>query len=381
MLMDSFEVENFRSLKHLKLEKLARVNLLVGKNNVGKTSVLEAIYALISAGTSNWLTMFLRERGMNSSEFDFGHLFYTLNTERTISLSMRYSAGSQAPLFGNEVNFVRVDMSYISGTTSQDDLDWEAHGSVQRSVQEGGLAVEIRTNFMNEPAKFELISVSERALPHFRLRESTDNQTEINEMGNSGRFKIFARPNISFIPSYSILRNYSGEIEKIKIAKLDNELVEVLRQVDARIERIELGNKGNILFDLGNHLNRLLPAALMGEGIQRLLSIISVLANRKHGTILIDEIDNGLHYSALQALWKGILYAAHKYDVQIVATTHSAEALRHLTRVLDKEENISYRSDVAAYTLIQAEDDTIRSYRHDYEQLDYALDHGLEVRN
>ncbi|RZK12434.1 MAG: DUF2813 domain-containing protein [Hymenobacter sp.] len=51
MLMDSFEVENFRSLKHLKLEKLARVNLLVGKNNSGKTSVLEALYAFSASET------------------------------------------------------------------------------------------------------------------------------------------------------------------------------------------------------------------------------------------------------------------------------------------------------------------------------------------
>lgn len=97
--------------------------------------------------------------------------------------------------------------------------------------------------------------------------------------------------------------------------------------------------------------------------------------------VLIDEVDNGLHYSALRILWKGILQAAREYDVQVFATTHSAEALRHLTWVLDDEENASYRDEVAVYTLIRADDDTVRTYRHDYEQLDYALDHGVEIRN
>ncbi len=97
--------------------------------------------------------------------------------------------------------------------------------------------------------------------------------------------------------------------------------------------------------------------------------------------LLIDEIDNGLHYSALRILWKGILQAAREYDVQIVATTHSAEALRHLTWVLGEEEHAEYRDDVAAYTLIRADDDTVRSYRYDYEQLEFALEHDMEVRN
>ena len=119
----------------------------------------------------------------------------------------------------------------------------------------------------------------------------------------------------------------------------------------------------------------------MGEGIQRLLSIIASIASNAGGIVLIDELDNGLHYSALRVLWKGILQAAREYNVQIVATTHSVEALRHLTWVLDDEEHASYRDDVAAYTLIRADDDTVRSYRYDYEQLEFALEHDMEVRN
>ena len=120
---------------------------------------------------------------------------------------------------------------------------------------------------------------------------------------------------------------------------------------------------------------------LMGEGIQRLLSIVAAIASIAGGMIFIDELDNGLHYSALRALWKGILIAANKYDVQIVATTHSAEALRHLSWVLDEEEHKDYRNDVAAYTLIRAKDDTVRSFRYDASQLNFAMEHDIEVRN
>lgn len=80
-------------------------------------------------------------------------------------------------------------------------------------------------------------------------------------------------------------------------------------------------------------------------------------------------------------MWKGILLAAREYNVQIISTTHSAEALRHLTWVLDDEEHKDYRDDVAAYTLIRANDDIVHSYRYNYEQLEFALEHDMEVRN
>ena len=137
MLMNSFEVENFRSLRHLKLEKLARVNLLVGKNNSGKTTVLEALYALIGTGTSNWLTVFLRERGMAANEFDFKHLFCALSPANSVNMRADYYRVAQGSLFNADKHFAQVRMGYISGTTAQDDLEWESGSNLERSIQEG----------------------------------------------------------------------------------------------------------------------------------------------------------------------------------------------------------------------------------------------------
>lgn len=172
----------------------------------------------------------------------------------------------------------------------------------------------------------------------------------------------------------------SQKVETLRFNKSDGQVLLTMQAIDPRIKSIELGASGQIYFDLGNDFRTLLPLNLMGEGIQRLLDVITSIAHTAGGIVLIDEIDNGLHYSALRTLWKGVLQAAREYDVQVFATTHSAEALRHLTWVLD-DECKEYRDDVAAYTLIRADDDTVRSYRHDYGQLEYALEHGIEVRN
>lgn len=81
MLIDSFEIENFRSLKHLKLEKLARVNLLMGKNNSGKTSVLEALFAFTGIKENTWITITESERGLDGDSTDFVIYFMVLTVQ------------------------------------------------------------------------------------------------------------------------------------------------------------------------------------------------------------------------------------------------------------------------------------------------------------
>lgn len=63
LTLNSLEVRNFRAFRDLKIEHLGRVNLLVGKNNVGKTSLLEAIQLYASRASTPtfiWETMIKR---------------------------------------------------------------------------------------------------------------------------------------------------------------------------------------------------------------------------------------------------------------------------------------------------------------------------------
>lgn len=83
--------------------------------------------------------------------------------------------------------------------------------------------------------------------------------------------------------------------------------------------------------DIGE--GHLIPVALMGEGMVRMLSNANAMANSKGGIVLIDEIENGLHYSVLPALWKMIFKTAHMLDIQVFAATHSDECLRAASQV------------------------------------------------
>ncbi len=375
MLMESFEVENFRSLKHLKLEKLARVNVLVGKNNSGKTSVLEALFCLTGISTPIWFETIIKERELPLSEVDFLQLFYRLDSANNVKLSAKYTTYPS----GLYKMWLEVILQTAGSITRQasDELDWNTEKSFQRATSGEALSIELSTDSMVNPAYYELAADERRAFRRFNLQENSPGSLDAAKgIRVGGAF----RTRVSFVPSHPRLRSSNSSLEQLKIIKADNKLVNVLRQIDNRIERIELVG-GGIYFNLGADFPTLLPANLMGEGIQRLLLVISTIISRAGGLVLIDEIDNGLHYSALRVLWKGILQAAREYDVQVFATTHSAEALRHLTWVLDDEEYASYRDDIAAYTLIRTKDDTVKSFRYDASQLEFAMEHDIEVRN
>jgi AAA15 family ATPase/GTPase len=60
----------------------------------------------------------------------------------------------------------------------------------------------------------------------------------------------------------------------------------------------------------------------------------------KNGILLIDEIENGFHFSSLKVLWKALLKTSKAYDVQIFATTHSYECIAALSEESKGEEDI-----------------------------------------
>lgn len=378
MLMDSFEVENFRSLKHLKLEKLARVNLLVGKNNSGKTSVLEALFALRGFGSAGWLSIIENERGLAGGKSDFRYLFYRFDAAKPIRLAVTHCESDSDTLSPSSSLDVTLELKGQSTFKERELSSRETMRGDSRRSNSAALRVTLRSPMASEPIVFE-IGLWDGSSEYYCMPVS-DAAEEMLKQGLP--FPAVSRYGGSEILTTNIdYQTLSAKLESLKFNKLDASLIKAMQRIDSRIQTIELGVGGQIYLDLGDNFRTLLPLNLMGEGIQRLMDVTSAIVIGKGNVVFIDEIDNGLHYSALRILWKGILQAAREYDVQVFATTHSAEALRHLTWVLDDEENASYRDDVAAYTLVRADDDTVRSYRHDYEQLDYALDHGLEVRN
>jgi len=89
--------------------------------------------------------------------------------------------------------------------------------------------------------------------------------------------------------------------------------------------------------DMGE--GHLVPVPLMGEGMVRMLSIATAMANNQGGIILIDEIENGLHYSVLPSLWNMIFKIAIELDIQVFAATHNDECLYAASQIAQSQAN------------------------------------------
>jgi len=153
-------------------------------------------------------------------------------------------------------------------------------------------------------------------------------------------------------------------------------ITNVLKIIEPNLKSLTTISQGdNVLIygDIG--LSRKIPVSHMGEGTAKLLSIILGIATNKNGMVLIDEIENGWHYSLLPDILKAIYTMAKNYNCQIIATTHSYEIKKSLLKGLSSDDF----SDVA-YIRLDREKDCIKPKIYESSMLIAALERGWETR-
>jgi hypothetical protein len=174
-------------------------------------------------------------------------------------------------------------------------------------------------------------------------------------------------------PPSDLDMKHFGELEA---AKRQDEILPALQIVEPRLQRLSLvplSAEPVIHGDIG--LPRLVPVSFMGDGVRRVLSIVLAIANAPGGVVLIDEIENGLHYSVQKQVWQAIAKAARRLDVQIFATTHSWECLVKAHEAFAEDEVYDMR-----WFRLQNVRGDIQAISHDREMIEAALYSGVEIR-
>lgn len=134
-----------------------------------------------------------------------------------------------------------------------------------------------------------------------------------------------------FVPARSIAgpAHVAQQFSSLLKTKQDRDAMEALRIIEPAVQRIEVLSEPSgpsIYLDIG--LEALVPLAVCGEGMVRLFSIILELVASRNGVLLIDEIDNGLHYSVMPKLWELLGMLVEKHQVQVFGTTHNDDMMR-----------------------------------------------------
>jgi len=360
-MLRSFTLKNFRCFQNLTLKPLERVNLIAGKNNVGKTSLLEAIFIFINPNNPQSFIQVDGVRGIaKGSRFEdieeMRGFFFNQDANNAIELKGLGENNVERTL---KIHFAELEEAQRLRHSVFDD-------EIKLAIANESQSLEVRPNdtlvleYQDETGK--------KLSSHLSL---TVNGALVGKYGGE-KFPS----SIYLTTGTRSPREDTQRFSNLERVGRQDEVLQTLRLLEPRLQRLTLlvmEREPIIYGDIG--MRELVPLPLMGEGIGRLFSIILAIANAKGGTILIDEIENGLHYSVLTDVWKAIADAARRAEAQIFATTHSLECIRAAHEAFESSEKYDFR-----YHRLERVKDEIRAVTYDQENLAISDEMNLEMR-
>ncbi len=348
-------IENFRGIRHLALKNIKQINLLVGKNNCGKSSVLDAIFLL--SGFSNPLLNVRINQFRDYDKLDEDDLvlnFYNMLPENHIHI--------HGSMMGGAVRDLKIVplASESKHVLPKDNVSAQSLSNKEANISNG-----LAMNFSYVTGSGEKKNGSSAIVitnqDNVKIRSQKDYEETLSGVYINSKF------------AFSIAADYLTNIIQ---EKQEHVIVEILRQIDPKIKSISVLKSG-VNVDIG--LSRLVPINMLGDGVRKMLAIITSLHACKDGVIFIDEIDNGLHFSSLSSLWKAIIKTSELLNVQVFATTHNIESLQSLNKVLGDDCPAS-RDKIMCYSLRHMDTDELKAYEYPYEKFNYVINQEIEIR-
>jgi len=311
MNITDLEIENYRSIKHLHVSNFKQFNLILGENNSGKTSLLEAIQ--FCSGLPNGILlnqMNVMRRLMGNDIFT---AFHDLDESKPISFSITKN---------NEKRKISVS------SIKKQDVTYNSMDSAQPNVNHASNYIINVTRF--DGKKYSVPYSPEQHVANPFYKPLADNE----DFQNTDK----SIPSFFWTPDWATY-NYSNALSKIIINKRKDFVVKALQEIDKSVQDIQLGANGGVFIDIG--LPSLLPIPLMGQGIEKILAIIITISNLENGFVLIDEFENGLHHTSMEQLWAILYKLCEEQNVQLFVTTHSYECIESFLNKANDQSQLS----------------------------------------
>jgi AAA15 family ATPase/GTPase len=182
---------------------------------------------------------------------------------------------------------------------------------------------------------------------------------------------------VTFVPSASKYNHLSKFWAKVALTNLEEDILEILSQtMDRDVSRISITDENILIREKGHESPYNIET--LGEGAKRILLLALSLVRSKNGLLLIDEIETHLHHSVIRKLWKIIFEYAIKWNIQVVATTHSQDAIREFW--YEAAANESYREQMQVLRLQIGRSGKHEVIEYPYEELEFMMDTKLEIR-
>lgn len=347
-MIENINIKGLRGISDIEINSLGQINLFVGKNNCGKSTILESVFLLTGGTVPHNMQRInnLRNCPLRSGE-DWCYNFFGVRKDRPIRISADFDSVRRVLSIEYSESIKRnINLSEApSGINSKPPMVYKVDFDL---AMENG--VHYQTNMAihdDEPNKL-------------RQKIVSDYQGIVNAW--------FISPS----EPYEHVEDYFAEAVE---NKQEAYITQVMRQIEPTINDIVVaGNR--ILVDVG--FEKRLPIQLMGDGLKKILSVVVNMSMAKDGVLLIDEVDNGMHYSSMPVLWKAIVESAKMYNVQVFATTHNIESIESLNDVLADDSDMKDR--FRSYTIRRKANGEHIANMATFAQFNHIINQELELR-
>ena len=328
-----FQVCNFKKFESLEIKNIGLFNLIVGDNNIGKTSLLEAL-------------LFNKEKELYLKRLIYAYIHRTniypdKNEHSTDIVSYSY----------------KLDKSFLQ------EFKKDENKEIVFKLKNGRVKSIYKLNFSEVPNKSSDC-----------INLLTNNKINLENIDYT---EIINQPFVTYGKGFSLDLGKAYD-KYIRIERnSEKEFLEDLRVFIPNIESVYVNSNGHI--EIREIDANDIPLYQYGEGANKLFRILVLLSIYKGGILLIDEIDSGIHYSRFKHFWRTLLKIAMKHNTQIFATTHDEECIKFFTEILNEPDFSKEYQDVSRVIQIkQLNEISIRTY--DFNSFNMAYNEDIEIR-
>jgi len=371
-MIHSFYVKNFRLFDELKVPSLSQVNLIVGKNNSGKTALLEAIFTYFTNSNPSPLFDLLIKRQED----------WSLENDELVAADVlkHLFLDHHLPNVGEE-GIVLGQLTAKGNVSKKNCVEIKTFMEVREEEDE-----RVSVSYSNNEDAFNV----DGNLVLLRIVDGKDilQKTRLQEDFRSSRLglrRMFAQKSVKnsrkvqFVTTeFADNHKVSALWDAINLTDLDVEVIEGLKIIDPRIEGVAFveseRSRGRIPLIKLKGTDERLSLKSLGDGVFRIFYIILSLVNAKGGYLFIDEFENGLHWSVQKQIWNVIFTLSSRLDIQVFATTHSHDCIRSFESIWKK------KPDKAAFYRLSGSESKHSVTSYDLDTLSDSMEMDVEVR-
>lgn len=328
-----FKVENFKRFESFEMDNIGQFNLIVGDNNVGKTSVLEAL-------------LFNKDLHKHCDILKY-NLFYNRN-------------------------YHQINESYF--------LEYVNKGKIINNIFK--LIFSFKTSKDND-----IIKITEEKIDGIISQQFIDINSRITQIKTENDINgLPINPEIylNLIPfnlsyDHRLSEVYAKNIQRV--IPLRKRLVTDLSILVPNLKDFDIDIiNGNTIILVQEGVDYTIPLPSLGDGAIKLFRLLIEIILNKEGRLMIDEIDTGIHHKKLLPVWRTIIKAASNNKVQLYATSHSSECLKFFRDVFLEDDMKDLQEKARVFRLVEHKDKQVSAYCYDFEAFDHAIENGNELR-